>query len=465
MVYWKFFLTIWVIQCMVGMSRAQDTGNFKGWKAGSAKVDITPKYDMWMAGYGARTSPSEGTLHPIWAKALFLEDQYGYQSVVVTLDLLGLSKEVSDEIRSQLEDKLGLEKSQIILNSSHTHSGPVIDNALVDIYPTTSSDEALISKYTKTLIEQLVAVVEKAQTDLEPATVSAANGVARFQVNRRNNSEALLVQQTALEGPNDYAVPVLKVSTASNPLKAILFGYACHATVLGINQWSGDYPGFAQIDLEEVYPETMALFFQGAGADQNPLPRRTIALAKQYGRTLSAAVQRVIEEDQLTPLEAKLSTAYTEIDLELNQSPNIEQLAAHCETASGYQLRWGERLLEQAKAGKPFMTKYPFPLQVWKIGDWPLFTLGGELVVGYANHLKKIFGHHSFVMGYTNDVMAYIPTEVILEEGGYEGASSQIVYGLPTTWSFNIESKIIHSMVELAASIDVLPKKNGLINK
>jgi len=63
---------------------------------------------------------------------------------------------------------------------------------------------------------------------------------------------------------------------------AVAFGYACHATVLSIYQFSGDYPGFAQIEIEKSYPGVTALFFQGAGADQNPLPRRTIPLARQY---------------------------------------------------------------------------------------------------------------------------------------------------------------------------------------
>ena len=29
-----------------------------GWKAGLARVDVTPTESMWMAGYAARTAPS-----------------------------------------------------------------------------------------------------------------------------------------------------------------------------------------------------------------------------------------------------------------------------------------------------------------------------------------------------------------------------------------------------------------------
>ena len=100
---------------------------------------------------------------------------------------------------------------------------------------------------------------------------------------------------------------------------------------------------------------------------------------------------------------------------------------------------------------------------MWRLGEQPIFSLGGELVVGYSIQLKKIFGHDVFVMGYSNDVMAYIPTAQILHEGGYEGASSQTVYGLPSTWAFDIETNIISNIVELAKSIEMKTPVNPLI--
>ena len=120
------------------------------------------------------------------------------------------------------------------------------------------------------------------------------------------------------------------------------------------------------------------------------------------------------------------------------------------EELEGYQKRWAERMLQSAERGESFPESYPFPLQVWKLGNQNIFALGGETVVGYAIALKRIFGQDSFVFGYSNDVMAYIPTTTILREGGYEGHSSQMVYGLPTTWSADIESVILHEMVKLA---------------
>ena len=41
-----------------------------GWRAGVATVDITPRQSLWMAGFAARTQPSQGTAQPLHAKAL-----------------------------------------------------------------------------------------------------------------------------------------------------------------------------------------------------------------------------------------------------------------------------------------------------------------------------------------------------------------------------------------------------------
>src|SRR5438477_1786199 len=83
------------------------TGN-DGWKAGTARVAITPKESMWMAGYGARNKPSEGAVHDLWAKALVLEDPAGKKAALVTLDVCGIDRTLSLEIRKTLESRLGL---------------------------------------------------------------------------------------------------------------------------------------------------------------------------------------------------------------------------------------------------------------------------------------------------------------------------------------------------------------------
>ncbi|GAB3921626.1 neutral/alkaline non-lysosomal ceramidase N-terminal domain-containing protein [Larkinella terrae] len=447
----KRFLGFWSSFLVVLLTQSGFAG---GWKAGVASVVITPKESQWMAGYAARTRAAEGKLHDLWAKALALEDEKGNRVVLVTSDLLGFPKVLSDRIRERLQKQLGLSKAQIILNSSHTHSGPVLGQALLDIYPIDAAERTKIERYSQQLEDQIVTLVGQAFRKLEPAELFAQNGVTRFQVNRRNNKEGSLREQTDLNGPNDYAVPVIKVLNTSGKLIAVAFGYACHPTVLDQYQWSGDYVGFAQLELEKAHPGARALFFQGAAGDQNPMPRRTVPLARQFGRELAAAVDRVLEEP-MRNLPAQVRTAYSEIELPLAAPPTEAELTTTAQENEGYMKRWAIRMLAEKKQGKPFVTSYPYPLQIWQLGGQPVFTFGGELVVDYAIACKKRFGPDVFVMGYSNDVMAYIPSATILKEGGYEGATSQMVYGLPTIWAPEVPELIIREMSRLAGQLGI----------
>ncbi|MEX2404776.1 MAG: hypothetical protein WD625_11630, partial [Balneolales bacterium] len=110
---------------------------------------------------------------------------------------------------------------------------------------------------------------------------------------------------------------------------------------------------------------------------------------------------------------------------------------------------------EKLERGESFRTSYPYPVQVWQLGDQPLVSLGGELVVDYAIEVKRIFGQDTFVLGYSNDVMAYIPSARILMEGGYEADDSQIVYGQPSKWAPNIETVILNEIIKVAGQAGI----------
>lgn len=427
-----------------------------GWRASVARRVITPEEPMLMAGYASRDRLSEGTLHDLWAKALVLEDAKGNRAVLLSFDLSGMPKSMSDRIRQRLQEDYQFSKAQILMNFSHTHSGPVLKDYLYHIYPIDDIERKKIDVYSKKFENQVVEMVGDALESLEPALLYSENGVTRFQVNRRNNKEADLHLQSELAGPNDYAVPVLKVSKPTGELIAIAFGYACHPTVLGGYLWSGDYAGFAQLDLEKKFPGATALFFQGAGGDQNPLPRRTVALAEQYGKELSVAVERVLKEE-MTALNPDLKLSYGEVDLPLNDPPSKEFLDKMVQESTGHYQAWATMYSKKAERGEPVRKSYPYPVQVWKIGGQTLISLGGEPVISYAIGLKNIYGADSFIFGYSNDVMAYIPSATVLAEGGYEGASSQMAVGLPGTWKPTIETLIFHEIRKLALGLEAMP--------
>ena len=440
----------WIILSVSVLSLAAQGTD--GWKAGVSRVSITPENPIWMGGYGFRDHPAEGTRQKLWAKALALEASNTERVVLVTSDLVGIPKSMADEILSRLNREYGLSSSQVILNCSHTHSGPVLSNSLVDIYPMDSLESEKADQYSQRYEDLIVKLVGKALRSMKPSMLYSGNGLTRFQVNRRANKEKELSPQTELKGPNDYAVPVLKVTDKKGKLMAIAFGYACHGTVLNTYQWDGDYPGYAQKYLEKRYPGAVALFFQGAAGDQNPLPRRSVALAKQYGGELSCAVQTVLDEE-MQSLPASLKTASSEIELQLEAAPSEEDFRVMADTLSGWQQRWARRLLNETRNGE-LVLSYPYPLQMWNLGGQLLVAMGGEPTIAYAIGIKQKLGSGTFVLGYSNNVMGYIPSVKIIEEGGYEGESSQWAYGLPSKWKSDIEEKIYLEIEKLAKQVD-----------
>jgi hypothetical protein len=252
-------------------------------------------------------------------------------------------------------------------------------------------------------------------------------------------------------------VPVLAVRTPGGELRAVVAGYACHATVLDDDLWSGDWPGAAQAEIERRRPGTMALYWAGCGADQNPLPRRRPELIDDYGRQFADAVDAALAKPG-APVAPALMAAYVEIELPFDELPTRAELERQA-AGDDVQARRARRLLAAWERDGELSPTYPYPVQEWRLGDdlaW-LF-LGGEVVVDYAIAIKQRLGaENTWVASYANDVMGYITSRRVLAEGGYEGRDSGLYYGLPTTWSPDVERIILESVERMADGTHVDP--------
>jgi hypothetical protein len=424
------------------------------WKVGVARANITPELPIWLSGYGGRNKPADEKLDDLWAKALLLEDASGNRAVLVTMDLVGIDRDLSREVCRQLEEKYMLPRAAIALCTSHTHSGPVVRGNLVPMYSLDDDQARRVKEYSVRLVDDIVAMIGEAIDSLAPSRLSYATGIATFAVNRRNNPEGKVPQLRAdqmLVGPVDHDVPVLAVHGADGKLRAVVAGYACHATVLDTYKISGDWPGVAQNEIERRHPGTLALYWAGCGADQNPLPRRTIELLNQHGREFADAVDSVLR-GPFTPIPATVKTEYEEIDLPFAPLPSRAELEAEAGKEVP-QSRWARHLLTVWDRDGGLKPTYPYPVQAWKLGpDVTWLFLGGEVVVDYAIRLKTDLGPaHTWVASYANDVMGYIPSRRVLAEGGYEGGLARFPYGLPAVWDPKVEQQVIdaaHGVVE-----------------
>jgi neutral ceramidase len=425
------------------------------WKAGIAAAKITPKEPLWMAGYAARTRPAEGTCNDLWVRVLALEAADGGRVVFIATDLVGFTKAIADRVCTDVMRRTGIERSRIMLTCTHTHSGPVLDDALFDIYPLDDRQRAMIRKYTQWLEATIAATSVEALGKLAPATLWAGESTVDFGANRRNNPEPAAIASPAerakYRGPIDHAVPVLAVRKPGGELAAVVFGYACHNTTLSFYQWCGDYAGFAQDELEKQHPGAAAMFAMGCGADQNPMPRRIVEHARHFGRQLADAVAGTLGRP-MRPLSSQCRVAFRCVDLPFGPAPPLERLDQQSRTPN-YIGRWAARTAQRIRKGETLERSYPYPVQAWMLGDQLWIALGGEVVVDYALDLKARYGAKTWIAGYANDVMAYIPSQRVLKEGGYE-AGAFSVYGLPADgWAPEVQDRVLKTVEQVRKAL------------
>ncbi len=396
-------------------------------------------------------------MQSIYVKALALQDETGKTSVIVTNDLVGLSRSMVDTITQRAQEKYGLTLDRLILNYSHNHSCPVTGDVLFLYYDLDAAQKAALDRYTRTLLHQFVEVIGKAIQSLAPAKLEFEQGLAGIAVNRRRSRPG----GRPLPGPVDQDVPILSARGADGKLRAVLFGYSCHNTALGRYQISGDYAGYAQEALEKVYPGAIALFVEGCGGDANPLPRYqgdnpelshySVELATMYGKILAAAVDLVLH-DKMNPVTGPLKTAYEKVDIPFQKAPNREELKYRLKEASGADRRRQiQYLLGILDREGRLPDRYPYPIQVWQFGHSLTFiALTAETVADYCLRFKGRYGWDTtWVAGYNNELLAYIPSQRVLNEGGYEGADAMLEYGLPAPFGHAIEEIIAEKVDEL----------------
>jgi neutral ceramidase len=431
------------------------------WKAGVASIVITPDEPMWMAGYAARDKPSEGKVHDLHAKALALEDEHGTRLVIVTVDLIGIPRPTRDWMADHVKRSYKLEPEALLLNASHTHSGPVVRETRYSIYGNTLyglSPEQIqqSNKYVDDLQEKLLKLTGRAIENLAPAKLSYTHARAGFAMNRRLITETGVRNSPNPDGPVDHDVPVLRIDNPEGKLRAVLFGYACHCTTLSFYQYCGDYAGFAQEYIEQAHPGTTAMFMTGCGGDQNPYPRRTLDYCMQHGRALANGVETALE-CPARPIQGSIGAAVDTVTLDFAEPPSREQLEQKAKSTDKYDRRHAEVLLEELGKDGKIRTTYPYLVQVVRFGDdLTMVALAGEVVVDYSLRLKsELPGRAVWVAGYSNDVFGYIPSVRVLTEGGYEAGDAMRYTDLPGPFAPSIEERIVakvHELVEKTQS-------------
>lgn len=407
---------------------------------GVAQVDITPGYPIRLSGYLARKTECEGVAQPIWAKALAIGSDREGPALLITVDNCGVPGHIREEIVRRLRGRVKPERLAVC--STHTHSAPCLGGLLPTLFGEAIPPEhqARIDRYTRELTDALERVALAALADRRPARLSFGIGTAGFAANRRTKG-----------GPVDHDVPVLVATDARGGLRAVLAGYACHCTTLTgeFNQIKGDWAGYAQEYLQADHPGAVALVALGCGADINPNPRSSFELARQYGRAIADAVNSVLTGPQ-RPLRGRLVCRVKQVELPFDTLPTRAEWEAKAKDAgpAGYHARFNLAKLDR---GEALPTRLPYLVQVWAFGnDLAMVFLPGEVVVDYSLRLKRELDRQRlWVSAYANDVPCYIPSERVLQEGGYEGGAAMIYYDHPTKFAPGLEDVIVCAVRDL----------------
>jgi putative membrane-bound dehydrogenase-like protein len=422
---------------------------------GVASLDITPDYPIRLSGFGFRRTESEGVMARIFARALAIGSDTEGPVLLLTVDTTGISDPIVAELAQRLAP-LGVKRERIAVTGTHTHTAPMLRGVLPTLFgePIPPDHQAHIDRYTQELTDHLEQVSRAALADRQPAKLLWGVGELDFAKNRRNP-----------KGPIDHALPVLAVKTSAGKLRAVLATYACHAVTLSHNFIGGDWPGFAAEAIERQHPGVVALISIGCGADQNPTSGVTgdkVDVARGRGAELAAEVTRVLG-GALRPIMGTLDAHQERIELPLADLPPRSHWEELVKKGSyiGYHAQVQLAALDR---GESLTTKVNYQVTTWNFGEsLAMVFLPGEVVVDYALRLKREFDPaRVWITAYANDSPCYIPSERVLKEAGYEGATAMTYYNKPNRFAVGIEQRIIDAVHRLVPKAFAVKTQVGL---
>lgn len=449
---WSRFAAIAVILIFsAGLARSQETD----WKAGFARREITPAEPVFLAGYASRNRPSEGVASKLFVKALALEDTAGRRALLITSDLIGFRRGAEKQVVERLQSSTGLERASIVLNSSHTHTGPSL---LLDVED--RSDSMTVEQaekqiaWTQRLIELSVEAGVDALEQLAPARLSYGIGLAPFVMNRREWTPNSVRLGFNPSGYADRSVPILRIDDSDGQLRGVLFGAATHNTTLSGSHYfvCADYAGFSQAQVEHQYPNTQAMFVTGCAGSSNPYPRGSLEISRQHGATLGAEVCRLLESE-LTPITGPLRMTFENIEMPLQPPPTREEINQHLSGRGGWRSAMADAMLKVLESGEPLPTTFEYPLSVWQFGDDLTFVgLSGEVVGEYVPLIQRAVGPgRLWIAAYCHEVFGYVPTAQVLEDGGYETRGTY--YRGPGLFSADAEAALVGNVRRLTRAV------------
>jgi hypothetical protein len=476
-----------------------------GLVAGAATLTINPKMGVSKGGLRLFGGPIESIESDIWMSALILESS-GTTLALLTCDLGMISNAEGLALRSAVASAINLPVSHIMINISHNHSSP----SSLDWQRSSDSPEqmALMEDYAKYLTTRTVECAVAAIRTLKPARIEAAWGESNINVYRRERNGSQDILGEVPEHPTDKSVGVIRVDDLHGDAIATLFRYSCHPVVVGARATalSADFPGPARKIVQNSLGGVV-LFMQGCGGNLNPqvgigyeedcsdtnfrvgsslgaealrvaLSIRTnkyqldrvelnnipnILFKPWHERTEHLAIELASSEESVHFTFSQLPTLENASELvatwtrEVEVRSSLEVLPWEIRAAKKY-LAWAQTLVKAIKDGNPTRE---FEVQAFRIGDIAIVGMNTETFfeTGFEIQSKSPF-EHTFVLGYTNGLIMYLPRAQDYPEGGWRIDGKYALpdlmpqgYCQPVIWNPDSESRAVDACVRALKSL------------
>lgn len=421
---------------------------------GLAKLDITPDRPVYMAGYAARTSPSEGCYLPLEAKCLVIDD--GAAALIwITTDLIGFDQELGPRLLQAVAAAAGVPEEHVLLSCSHTHCGPTLRAVDRELF-----GPGAVDGYDDALLSTLPGLAREAMAGRREGSLRYGVGHSRMAISRRRVVDGRTQMLPNPDGVIDDEMGLLTVHEADGRLAAVLAAYACHPTTMGGQLLGPDYPGYFRLGLSEALPGVEALFVQGCGGDVKPnsvvdgrFAGGPLSEVERCGRWLATDALKAID-GTVGPLVGPLRSRREVVALPLAEPYPREVYEQAVAGSNRWFAKWGAEVLARLDAGEALPDSLPFWIQVVTLGDqFILAALGGEVCVEIGLRLKRELRERYeqvMVIAYCNGMRGYQAARRQFPEGGYEVEEWFRYSGLPAPYAPEIEDVIcaaVHRLV------------------
>lgn len=402
-------------------------------KAGWAQFDSTPPLGLPMGGRGPRFAPGTHVLDRLVTQAVVIEDTKGTRTLWISMDMIGMSWQVTAQFRYELSAATGIPFDAIILNFSHTHSGPMSG---FEGYATTVEKPVELLNYEKDLLASTVKATVEALDRLQAVEVFVCRGTSEIGINRRRwQADGSMGMGPNPDGFMNRDVWVLDLQAKDT--RCVLFNYGCHPVMVYGFAWDGisaDYPGVCRKRLGELLGDNVhAQFIQGlagnvrprqladleAGTFRKSTPDDVIAT----GHQLADDVCRALESGgDALDLDIQCVSDFVMAPRDQGKIPPLSHWETLAVSDNELERNLGTYWVARFESGIP-----PVKVVPWNVGlirlakGHTIAWLANEVFAEWLHLLREWLNEpHLIAWGYCQDGRNYMPTDAVLPEGGYE---------------------------------------------